>query len=127
MVESRNSVYDGTEAHLVRYQMHNHLGSTSLELNENADLISYEEYHPYGTTAYQATSTAIRSAAKRYRYTGMERDDESGLSYHSARYYLPWLGIWLSADPIGIGDGVNVYRYCLPVQLDVMIRMEHKR
>lgn len=112
MVESRNDVDDGTEAHLVRYQMHNHLGSTSLELNQNADLISYEEYHPYGTTAYQATNTAIRSASKRYRYIGMERDEESGLSYHSARYYLPWLGRWLSADPIGIGDGVNVYGYC---------------
>lgn len=112
MVENRNDIDDGTEEHLVRYQMHNHLGSTSLELNENADLISYEEYHPYGTTAYQATNTAIRSAAKRYRYTGMERDEESGLSYHSARYYLPWLGRWLSADPIGIGDGVNVYGYC---------------
>jgi uncharacterized protein RhaS with RHS repeats len=31
---------------------------------------------------------------------------------HSARYYIPWLGRWLSADPIGIGDGVNVYAYC---------------
>ncbi|MBK8644836.1 MAG: insecticidal toxin complex protein [Saprospiraceae bacterium] len=112
MVESRNAVDDGTEAHLVRYQMHNHLGSTSLELNENADLISYEEYHPYGTTAYQATNAAIRSAAKRYRFTGMERDEESGLSYHSARYYITWLGRWLSADPLGIGDGVNVYGYC---------------
>lgn len=112
MVESRNGVDDGTEAHLVRYQMHNHLGSTLLELNENAELISYEEYHPYGTTAYQATNDAIKCAAKRYRYTGMERDEESGLSYHSARYYLPWLGRWLSADPIGIGDGVNVYAYC---------------
>ena len=42
----------------------------------------------------------------------MERDEETGLSYHSARYYLPWLGRWLSSDPIGIGDGVNMYGYC---------------
>jgi RHS repeat-associated protein len=41
----------------------------------------------------------------------MERDEESGLEYHSARYYLPWLGRWLSADPIGIADGINVYSY----------------
>jgi RHS repeat-associated protein len=47
-----------------------------------------------------------------YRYTGMERDEETGLSYHNARYYIPWLGRWLNADPIGIGDGVNVYAYC---------------
>ena len=97
---------------LVRYQLHNHLGSASLELNEQAQIINYEEYHPYGTTAYQIKNAPIKATAKRYRYTGMERDEESGFSYHSARYYLPWLGRWLSTDPIGIGDGVNVYGYC---------------
>lgn len=98
----------------VRYQLHNHLGSASIELEGSPDarIISYEEYHPFGTTAYQARNASINAAAKRYRYTGMERDEETGLEYHSARYYLPWLGRWLSADPIGIGDGVNVYRYC---------------
>lgn len=114
MVETRNDVNDGSEAKLVRYQLHNHLGSAALELDgtTEANVISYEEYHPFGTTAYQAVNSTIRSAAKRYRYTGMERDEETGLEYHSARYYLPWLGRWLSSDPIGIEDGVNVYCYC---------------
>ncbi|MBI3398310.1 MAG: insecticidal toxin complex protein [Deltaproteobacteria bacterium] len=100
MIETRNDVDDDTEKHLVRYQLHNHLGSASLELDGTTDakVISYEEYHPYGTTAYQAKNAVIKSAAKRYRYTGMERDEESGLEYHSARYYLPWLGRWLSCD-----------------------------
>lgn len=111
MVETRNGVNDGTDARLVRYQLHKHLGSASLELDGNAAVISYEEYHPYGTTAYQARNSNIRAAAKRYRFTGMERDEETGLSYHSARYYVPWLGRWLSADPIGIEGGMNVYGY----------------
>jgi len=111
MIETRNDIEDGTEEFLVRYQHHNHLGSANLELNENADVISYEEYHPYGTTAYQAKNSTIKSTAKRYRYTGMERDEESGLEYHSARYYLSWLGRWLNADPIGIKDGLNLYSY----------------
>jgi RHS repeat-associated protein len=92
--------------------LYSHLGSSALELDNNADVISYEEYHPFGTTAYQANNAALNAAAKRYRYTGMERDDETGLEYHSARYYISWLGRWLSADPIGIGDGLNVYGYC---------------
>ena len=50
-------------------------------------------------------------AGKRYRYTGMERDEESGLSYHTARYYVPWLGRWTSSDPLGTKDGVNLYQY----------------
>jgi RHS repeat-associated protein len=112
MIET-NTVKNGLPAaeQLIRYQYSNHLGSSSLELDQNANIISYEEYHPYGTTAYQAMNATINAAAKRYRYTGMERDEESGMAYHSARYYLPWLGRWLSTDPIGITDGTNVYSY----------------
>ena len=95
----------------MRYQLHNHLGSAALELDDAAQLISYEEYHPYGTTAFQAKNAGIKAAAKRYRYTGMERDEESGLEYHSARYYLPWLGRWASCDPIGIEGGINIFQY----------------
>jgi RHS repeat-associated protein len=36
---------------------------------------------------------------KRYRYTGKERDEESGLYYYGARYYAAWLGRWTSVDP----------------------------
>jgi len=95
----------------IRYQLHNHLGSACIELSENAEVISYEEYHPYGTTAYQATNKTIKTIAKRYRYTGMERDEETGLECHSARYYVPWLGRWLSADPAGLIDGHNLFVY----------------
>ena len=96
---------------LYRYQYNNHLGSACLEIDGNAQIISYEEYDPYGTSAYQARNKTIKATNKRYRYTGMERDEETGLAYHSARYYMPWLGRWCSTDPIGIGDGVNVYSY----------------
>lgn len=98
---------------LVRYQMHNHFGSAALELDDTAQVISYEEFHPFGTTAYQANSAAIKASAKRYRYTGMERDEETGFDYHSARYYLTWLGRWLSVDPIAIKGGINDYAYCI--------------
>ncbi|MBX9895649.1 MAG: FG-GAP-like repeat-containing protein [Nitrosomonas sp.] len=96
---------------LDRYQYSNHLGSVGLELDADRNVISYEEYHPYGTTAYQAYGSEVKAVAKRYRYTGMERDEESGLSYHTARYYLPWLGRWGSCDPIGIRGGINLFNY----------------
>lgn len=102
---------------IYRYQLSNHLGSVGIELDKNANIISYEEYHPYGTSAFFWKSSSI--SQKRYRYTGKERDDESGLSYHSARYYMPWLGRWLSADPAGMVDGSCLYQYSLsnPVML----------
>ncbi len=113
MVDTRNEVNDDSDRRTVRYELGNHLGSAALELtgDTNPTVISYEEYHPYGTTAYQAINAAIQVAVKRYRYTGMERDEETGLSYHSARYYLPWLGRWTGVDPIGIQDGLNMYSY----------------
>ena len=63
---------------IIRYQLGNHLGSASLELDKDGGLISYEEYHPYGTTAFQAMNSAAEVSLKRYRYTGKERDEETG-------------------------------------------------
>jgi RHS repeat-associated protein len=94
-----------------RFQLDNHLGSASLELDEGGSVISYEEYHPYGSTAFSATIASSEVSAKRYRYTGKERDEETGLYYHGARYYAPWLGRWTAADPAGMVDGLNLYRY----------------
>ena len=71
----------------------------------------YEEFHPYGTSAYRAVDSTIGVSAKRYRYAGLERDEETGLDQMGARYYAPWLGRWTAADPIGLGDGVNRYAY----------------
>lgn len=42
----------------------------------------------------------------------MERDEETGLNYHTARYYAPWVARWVSADPIGVKGGLNLYGYC---------------
>ncbi|APR86768.1 insecticidal toxin complex protein [Minicystis rosea] len=96
---------------VTRLQLGNHLGSAMLEVNLAGMVISYEEYHPYGTTAYQSASSAAEVSRKRYRYTGKERDEETGLYYHGARYYAPWLGRWTAADPAGLVDGTCVYTY----------------
>jgi len=119
MIDSRNAVDDGTPVQVTRVQLANHLGSILLELDEFERLLSYEEYHPFGTTAYRATGTTLQVAERRYRYSGMERDDESGFSYHSARYYTPWLGRWLKPDPAALADGIDDYQYASgnPVRL----------
>jgi RHS repeat-associated protein len=108
-----NTGGDGTvkNTYYPRYQYGNHLGNSAYELDGSGNIISYEEYHPFGTSSYQAMSPNNDVPLKRYRYTGKERDEESGLYYHGARYYAPWLCRWTAADPIGIGDGVNVYSY----------------
>lgn len=110
-LENALSILNTNYSILSRYQLSNHLGSVGIELDKDGNIISYEEYHPYGTTAFYWKNTSI--SQKRYRYTGKERDVESGLSYHSARYYMPWLGRWLSADPAGMVDGSCLYQYSL--------------
>jgi len=94
-----------------RYVYANHLGTTALELDAVAAVISYEEFHPYGTSAYRAVDSSVDVALRRYRYIGQERDDETGLDLMGARYYAPWLGRWTAADPIGLGGGINRYAY----------------
>ena len=108
-VESGTVVSTPTTHH--RYQYSNHLGSACLELTGAAEVISYEEYHPYGTSSYRAVNSSIDVSVRRYRYTGKERDEETGLGYHGARYYACWLGRWTASDPIGLEDGVNRYAY----------------
>ena len=65
---------DAAPAQLIRYQHANHLGSAQLELDDQAAIISYEEYFPYGGTAYQAVRNQT-DAPKRYRFSGKERDE----------------------------------------------------
>jgi RHS repeat-associated protein len=111
LVETRTKGDDDSPEQLVRYQLGNHLGSSSLELDEDGVEISYEEYYPYGSTSYQAVNKEIKAAAKRYRYTGKEQDDETGLYYYGARYYAAWLGRWVGCDPAGFVNGINLYAY----------------
>jgi RHS repeat-associated protein len=94
-----------------RFQLENHLGSSTIEVDSTGAVISYEEYSPYGSTTFRAGDSGGDVSAKRYRYTGKERDEETGLYYHGARYYAAWLGRWASCDPRGIASEGNAYRY----------------
>ncbi len=84
----------------IRYQYDNHLGSACLELDENAAIISYEEYHPFGTTSYRNGRTETEVSLKRYKYVGKERDEETGLYFYGARYYAAWICRFVSVDPL---------------------------
>ncbi|HEU0054266.1 MAG TPA: RHS repeat-associated core domain-containing protein, partial [Longimicrobium sp.] len=83
-----------------------HLGSATVVVDGGGGWVNREEFTPYGETVFGGF------ARKRYRFTGMERDGESGLACHGVRYYASWLGRWTSTDPAGMADGPNVYAYC---------------
>lgn len=95
-------------ANPLRYSFGDHLGSSALELDDQGDLISQESYLPYGATAWAASRSAVEADYRTLRYSGKERD-ASGLYYYGQRYYAPWLQRWISPDPAGAIDGLNLY------------------
>jgi RHS repeat-associated protein len=94
-----------------RFQLDDHLGTSVGEVTELGEEIGWEEYHPYGTTALSSFDATREVSAKRYRYTGMERDEETSLCYHRQRYLACWIGTWISTDPIGVSGGMLLYGY----------------
>jgi RHS repeat-associated protein len=96
----------------IRYQHTNLLDSATVETDESGNVISYEEFHPFGTSSYRSAKPDVDLSLKRYRFSGKELDNETGLYYFGARYYAPWLGRWTSSDPAGMADGTNTYVYC---------------
>ncbi|MCW1244450.1 RHS repeat protein [Pseudomonas sp. SAICEU22] len=93
-----------------RYNLTNHLGSSTLELDDRANLISEEMYYPYGGTSWWAGPDKVQASYKTRRYSGQERD-ATGLYYYGQRYYAPWLERWINADPAGAVDGLNLFRF----------------
>jgi RHS repeat-associated protein len=110
LVETRTLGMDAGAGRLVRYQVADGIGSVALELDAAGAIITFEEYYPYGGTSYQAVRSQTETP-KRTRYNGKERDEETGLYAAGARYYAAWLARFISADPAGTADGMNLYAY----------------
>lgn len=92
----------------LRYSLSDHLGSSTLELDDVGELLSHESYYPFGGTAWWAARNAIEAKYKVMRYSGKELD-ATGLYYYGFRYYAPSLQRWISPDPAGDIDGLNIY------------------
>ncbi len=95
----------------IRYQLDNHQASSVMEVDSQGQVISSEEYFPYGGTALIAGRNASEVQLKQYRYSGKERDAISGLYYYGGRYCASWLGRWLSPDPAGAIDQLNLFEF----------------
>ncbi len=82
------------------------LGSTIALADSSAILSTHYTYEPFGET-----SVSGPVSSHLFQFTGRENDG-TGLYYYRARYYVPTLGRFLSADPIGIASGqTNLYVY----------------
>ncbi|GHV06718.1 hypothetical protein FACS189485_15710 [Spirochaetia bacterium] len=94
--------FTGEEAIKQYYYHADHLGSA--QLITDADGLEYEriEYTPYGELWIEKASIASNIDIP-YRFTGKEKDEETGLYYYGARYLDAKTSRWLSTDP-AIGE-----------------------
>ena len=90
-----------------------HLGSANWITDVGGNPIQYIHYAPYGELIdnQQASGSWYD---ERYKFTGKERDRETGYDYFGARYLWSDAGIWTSVDPLA-GDypWISPYAYGL--------------
>jgi len=65
----------------------------------------------YTFDSFGKQTASSGSLTSPFRYAGRELDGETGLYFYRARYYDSSVGRFLSEDPIGVGVGMNRYRY----------------
>lgn len=96
------------------YYMHtDHLGSTVLITDQSGLVVETNDYFPFGSGRIEEDGGAGVKNDK--KYTGQEKDLESGLYYYNARYYQPDLGRFASQDildgEIAKPQSLNKYAY----------------
>jgi RHS repeat-associated protein len=87
----------------VEFFQANHVGSV-IAATSTSGIVAEYHYDPYGDT------TVSGDDSNPFRYTAREQD-AADLYYYRARYYDPEIGRFISEDPLGLADGVNLYAY----------------
>ncbi len=90
---------EGGSTDTPKYLLADNLGSTHVILNGNAEIEQTLAFDPWGMRLNVGDSSQVNSVTNR-GYTGHEMDDEVGLINMNARVYDPYLGRFMSADPV---------------------------
>lgn len=88
------------------YYISDHLNTAQLLTDENGEVVWQGNYSPFG-----AVDVVINEVENNFRFPGQMYDAETGLYYNWNRYYDPATGRYISADPIGLQGGMNLFAY----------------
>jgi RHS repeat-associated protein len=98
------------------YFHNDHLGTPQRATDKAGRVVWRAEYSSFGQ-ALPAVDNALRNDL---RLAGQLFDAETGLHYNTRRYYDPLTGRYITADPIGIDGGWNLYEYASGNPTNVM-------
>jgi RHS repeat-associated protein len=93
-----------------------HLGSTSTVVDRaTGELVERTTYQPYGATESDYRAPRWKGFREDYRFTGKEEDQEIGVTYFGKRFLSPYLGRWVTPDPLAVHSpgqaDLNLYAY----------------
>ncbi|HEX9645843.1 MAG TPA: RHS repeat-associated core domain-containing protein [Acidimicrobiia bacterium] len=79
-----------------RFLLSDHLGTNAVEVNETSGAVTEQYYLPFG----DLRGSSSNGLGTDRTYTGQTADASTGLMFYNARYYLPALRRFISADTI---------------------------
>jgi RHS repeat-associated protein len=82
-----------SQADVVEYYHLDAIGNVRAVTNQSGAIVERHDYLPFGEEYNPQGGTQSR------RFTGKERDSETGLDYFGARYYGPKIGRFTTVDP----------------------------
>lgn len=92
-----------------------HLGTPQEMSDQTGAIVWKAQYKAWGECKVeQAKSDFFENSeiiSNNIRFQGQYFDCETGLHYNRYRYYSPYVGRFISKDPIGLLDGYNIYAY----------------
>ncbi|ENO0460352.1 RHS domain-containing protein [Salmonella enterica] len=86
------------------YFYHNDVNGAPLRLTDETGGVAWSQ----SAGPWSEQTGSVRNPL---RFQGQYFDEESGLHYNRYRYYEPESGRYISADPIGLAGGLNLYAY----------------
>ncbi len=106
----------------MHYYFSDHLGSHGVIENATATACEQDiDYYPYGGVQ----SDYCANVAQNYKFTGKERDSESGLDMFGARYYGSSLGRFMTPDWAAAPTAVPYAHYGNPQSLNLYAYVEN--
>lgn len=94
----------------IYYYHPDHLGSATWITNSARVPVEFIHYMPFGELWYNQQASAYN---ERFKFTGKERDEETGYDYFGARYFSSSFSHWLTVDPLSDKyPNISPYAYC---------------